>query len=51
MCIRDSFRCVQCGSCVRECPKQCLAMEPTYTSPATSKYVDTFEVPEREKTA
>ena len=47
----DRFRCVQCGSCVRECPKQCLAMEPTYTSPATSKYVDTFEVPEREKTA
>lgn len=29
----DRFRCVQCGSCVRECPKQCLAMEPTYTSP------------------
>ena len=47
----DRFRCVQCGSCVRECPKQCLSMEPTYTPPSTAKYVDSFEVPEREKTA
>ena len=47
----DRFRCVQCGSCVRECPKDCLTMEPTYTPPATSKHVDSFEVPETKKTA
>ena len=47
----NRFRCVQCGSCVRECPKDCLTMEPTYTPPATSKHVDSFEVPETKKTA
>ena len=47
----NRFRCVQCGTCVRECPKDCLTMEPTYTPPATSKHVDSFEVPETKKTA
>lgn len=47
----DRFRCVQCGNCVRECPKSCLSMEPTYTPPATEKYVDSFQVPDTKKTA
>ena len=45
----DRFRCVQCGSCARECPKGCLRMEPSYTPPATSKSLDSYEVPEHPK--
>ena len=45
----NRFRCVQGGSCTRACPKHCLRMEPGYTPPATSKYVDSFTVPEHEK--
>ncbi len=45
----DRFRCVQCGSCVRACPKSCLEMDPVYTSPSVNKYVDTCEVPEKDK--
>lgn len=47
----DRFRCVQCGSCIRACPKQCLSMDPAYAPVATSKHVDVFAVPVREKKA
>ncbi|MDD6651170.1 MAG: 4Fe-4S dicluster domain-containing protein [Eggerthellales bacterium] len=38
----NRFQCVQCGACVRECPKGCLTMEPTYTAPSTSISVTTY---------
>lgn len=47
----DHFRCIQCGSCIRACPKGALSMFPHYTSPAKTKHVDSFTVPEREKPA
>ena len=40
----NRFRCIQCGACWRACPKESLTMEPTYTAPATSKSIDSFEV-------
>lgn len=51
----DRFRCVQCGACWRACPKESLVMADTYTAPATSKSIDSFEVhpkkPERKPKA
>ncbi len=47
----DRFRCVQCASCIRACPKNCLSMDPSYAPVATSKRVDVFEVPKKEKKA
>ena len=51
----DRFSCVQCGACWRACPKESLTMENTYTTPSTSKFIDTFEVhpkkPERKAAA
>ncbi len=42
----DRFRCVQCGSVRARVPRrQCLAMEPTYTSPATEKCVELSRCP------
>lgn len=45
------FMCIQCGSCVRACPTDCLSMSPEYTPVDTAKYLNEFEVPEREKAA
>ncbi|MDO4891209.1 MAG: 4Fe-4S dicluster domain-containing protein [Coriobacteriaceae bacterium] len=51
----DRFRCVQCGACWRACPKESLTMENTYTPPATTKSIDSYEVhpkkPERKAPA
>lgn len=46
--------CIQCRSCVDNCPKKCLSMGQTYTTPASQKRVDTFvqpPKPEQPKTA
>lgn len=45
----ERMSCIQCGYCVDSCPKSCLTMNPNYTAPDTSKAVDKFTVPEREK--
>ena len=42
----DPFRCVQCGSCVRACPKSCLYMMPGYTAIATAQSCAVLEVPD-----
>lgn len=42
----DPFMCVQCGSCVRACPKGCLHMLPTYTAVSASQFCNVFEVPD-----
>ena len=42
----DGFRCIQCGACVRECPKHSLTMEPTYTAPAATKTAFTMNKPQ-----
>ena len=47
----ERMACVQCSYCVDSCPKHCLTMRPGYTPPDSSKTVDTFHVPEREKPA
>ena len=41
-----SFRCVQCGTCVRVCPKHCLTMDPAYTPIATAKSCRVVHVPD-----
>lgn len=46
----NRMMCVQCGYCVDSCPKSCLSMKGEYTAPDVSKTVDTFTVPEKEKT-
>ena len=57
MCIRDSdkkaetwtidrFACVQCGSCIRECPKHCLSMDPVVVRPTSEKGSETYHRPE-----
>ena len=45
----DPFRCVQCGSCVRACPKACLHMLPTYTKVSTTQFCNVFDVPDPNK--
>lgn len=45
----ERMACVQCNACVETCPKKCLINENTYTSPGTSKVIDTFNVPVQEK--
>ena len=42
----DYFRCVQCETCVIECPKNTLTMLPTYPSVSTEKNVYTLKKPE-----
>ena len=42
----DRFRCVQCGTCVRDCPKHCLTMDPAYTPIATAKSCRVVHVPD-----
>jgi formate hydrogenlyase subunit 6/NADH:ubiquinone oxidoreductase subunit I len=32
----DPFACIQCYSCVRACPKNCMSMAPQCTAPALS---------------
>ena len=44
MCIRDSFDCVQCGNCVRLCPKKCLSIVAGYTKPQTHIETQTVKV-------
>ena len=41
----DRFRCVQCGSCVLNCPVPCLTMVPGYQKPARQISRDTLEKP------
>lgn len=45
------MQCIQCSYCVDSCPKHCLSMVPGYTDPDTTKVVDEYTVPEREKPA
>jgi len=44
------MQCIQCSSCVDNCPKHCLSNENTYTAPQTVKIIDTIvkpvEIPE-----
>ena len=47
----DRMDCIQCSYCADSCPKSCLSMTPGYTAPDSSKTVDAFTVPEREKPA
>lgn len=47
----ERMSCVQCAYCADSCPKKCLKMVPGYIAPDSSKTVDTFTVPEREKPA
>lgn len=39
--------CIQCRSCVDNCPKKCLSMDTQYTEPGTEKITKTF--PQSEK--
>lgn len=34
--------CIQCRSCVDSCPKKCLSMGTSYTTPDSQKRVDTY---------
>ena len=45
----ERMGCIQCGYCVDSCPKACLSMERNYTYPDSSKTVDVFNVPVKEK--
>ena len=47
----DRMGCIQCSYCADSCPKSCLSMAPGYTAPNSTKTVDTFTVPERERPA
>lgn len=42
----DHFACIQCGSCIRECPKSCLTMNPVLVHPSTEKKKVTISKPE-----
>ena len=43
------MQCVQCGACVEACPKDCLIMNPQYTSLDGEKTIDTFDIPAQKK--
>ena len=46
----NGFSCIQCASCVRECPKHCLEMRPEYTPASTStKESNVYYIPANEK--
>ena len=45
----DKFRCVQCGTCVLECPKHCLSMEPGWPAPSREMHTESVDVPEHPK--
>ena len=53
----ERLRCIQCNCCVEVCPKKCLKMEGSYTSPSTGSIRDIFvqapkpEVPKAEPAA
>ena len=47
----ERMACIQCSSCVFNCPKKCIEMKPEYTAPNTVKVFDTYEVPEAPKPA
>ncbi|MCL1880277.1 MAG: 4Fe-4S dicluster domain-containing protein [Actinomycetia bacterium] len=38
----DPFACIQCYTCVRACPKDCLTMLAQYTAPSTTKEYKTL---------
>ncbi|NTU90175.1 MAG: 4Fe-4S binding protein [Actinobacteria bacterium] len=42
----DPFACIQCSTCVRICPKQCIDLKNTYTEPSEGKYKITEKKPE-----
>lgn len=42
----DPFMCVQCSTCVRACPKDCLHMLPSYTPVSTAQFCNVFDVPD-----
>lgn len=39
----ERLQCIQCNCCVEVCPKKCLKMENTYTTPSTGKVRDEFQ--------
>ncbi len=43
------MQCVQCGYCAESCPKSCLSLVPGYTPPDSTKVIDVYTVPEKEK--
>ena len=49
----NRFACVQCATCVDNCPVKCLRMEPQYAAPGTVKKAETFvkQVPPQTATA
>ncbi len=38
----ERMQCIQCSCCVEVCPKKCLTNENAYTTPDTTKTVDSF---------
>ncbi|MFR3891127.1 MAG: NADH-quinone oxidoreductase subunit I, partial [Eggerthellaceae bacterium] len=42
----NPFDCIQCRTCVRECPQHCLTMMPEYRKPAFEKVVSVTTKPE-----
>jgi ech hydrogenase subunit F len=44
--IIDPFACIQCYSCIRTCPKDCLTMLPQYTGASTEKCSRSITKPE-----
>ena len=47
--VNDVDVCILCGTCVLECPKHCLSMEPGWPAPSKKMYIETFDVPEHAK--
>ncbi len=43
------FSCIQCRSCVDQCPKKSLSMAPEYQEPGTDKLTKTFPVSDAQK--
>jgi ech hydrogenase subunit F len=39
--------CIQCRSCVDNCPKKCLSMDTHYTEPGSEKITKTFKQSEK----
>jgi ech hydrogenase subunit F len=38
----ERMKCIQCGACVEVCPKKCLSMDRQYSSPSSSKIIESF---------
>ena len=45
------FSCIQCRSCVDNCPKKSLSMENTYQEPGDMMITQTFELSDKQKEA